>query len=263
MKKNRSSADGILLVGHGTRDEVGTAQFFELAGQLSKRVEPVPVEPALLEFAKPTIPEAWRRLVSVGVSHVRVAPLLLFAAGHARQDVPTIIGQCQANDPHLTFDQSRPISRHRSIIELATQRIRAVLDNLSTSSQRTAVIFVGRGNRDSCAQADMRVLSEVVARRIQIAAHFTAFYAMAQPSLTKVLQQVALSGRFDHVVVYPHLLFEGRLHQSIVQQTKQAAEKHAGNRISNGALSWPAPIGCRRDRSADRALRSLSRKATP
>ena len=40
---------GVLLVGHGTRNELGTAQFFELATRLSEVVDPVPVEAALLD----------------------------------------------------------------------------------------------------------------------------------------------------------------------------------------------------------------------
>ncbi len=83
--------------------------------------------------------------------------------------------------------------------------------------------MVGRGNRDPCAQADMRVLSAIVDHRLKIATTFTAFYAMAEPKFSDLLSQVAQSGRFDDVIVHPHLLFEGRLHQTIVQQTEQVA----------------------------------------
>ena len=46
---------GVLLIGHGTRDEVGTSQFFELAALLARRLDPLPVKSGLLEFQEPTI----------------------------------------------------------------------------------------------------------------------------------------------------------------------------------------------------------------
>ena len=91
---------GVLLVGHGTRDEVGTQQFFELSEKLQQHLPSMQVQPCLLEFQQPTIPEAWNRLVSQGVSEIRVAPLLLFAAGHAKQDIPDLVQKCQAETPH-------------------------------------------------------------------------------------------------------------------------------------------------------------------
>lgn len=217
---------GVLLVGHGTRDEVGTAQFFELAQRLSETLDPMPVEAALLEFQEPTIPQAWESLVAGGSTHIHVAPLLLFAAGHAKQDIPEIIAECRARNPQVAFDQSRPISRHRAIIDLVVQRISATIERFQTPRDRTVVVMVGRGSHDPCAQADMKVLSEVVRGRIDAGMTTTAFYAMAEPRVPDVLDQVAADERFDTVVVHPHLLFEGRLYQAIVRQTEEVAQRH-------------------------------------
>ena len=230
---------GVLLIGHGTRDDTGTTEFFELAARLAERVSPMPVAAALLEFQQPTIPEAWESLVSRGVRHIHVAPLLLFAAGHAKQDIPKIVADCQAATPNVTFDQTRPISRHRSLIDLVVQRLGVTLQELATSPRRTAVVMVGRGSPDPCAQADMRVLSEIVSKRIAAAATETAFYAMARPRLPEVLNRVADSGRFDGVAVHPHLLFSGRLYQAIAGQTEDAARKHRAIRWITSSYLGP------------------------
>ncbi|MDE0865009.1 MAG: sirohydrochlorin chelatase [Rubripirellula sp.] len=217
---------GVLLVGHGTRDAIGTRQFFELEERLSERLPAIPVAAALLEFQTPTIPEAWNQLISLGVTHIHVAPLLLFAAGHAKQDIPAILAECQAEDPTLTFDQSRPLSRHAAIIDLVLQRLGETLASCQHPPRRTVIVMVGRGSHDPCAQADMRILSEITARKIDVAEVVTAFYAMAEPRLPAILDEVAETGRFDAVVVHPHLLFEGRLNQAIIRQTKEAAVKY-------------------------------------
>ncbi len=236
------SPEGVLLVGHGTRDEIGTAQFFGLQTRLADLFRPVPVESGLLEFQRPTIPEAWDALVARGVKHIHVAPLLLFAAGHAKQDIPDIIAECSARTPGVSIDQSRPISRQRSIIDLVTQRLATTLGELAIPKHRTAVVMVGRGSHDPCAQADMRVLSEVVRSRVDASLVVTAFYAMALPRLPDVLDRVAGSGRFDAIAVHPHLLFEGRLYQAIQKQTAEVAAKYPSVRLVTSPYLGPDPL---------------------
>jgi sirohydrochlorin cobaltochelatase len=233
---------GILLVGHGTRNADGTRQFFELEKHLSDLVAPAPVTAGLLEFQSPSIPEAWDELLSQGVTHIHVAPLLLFAAGHAKQDIPDILTECQARSAHVTFDQSRPLSRHSAIIDLAMQRLDTALASCQHSPERTAVIMVGRGSHDPCAKADMRVLSEIISGRSFVAEVITTFYAMTEPRLPDTLEAVAVSGRFDTVVVQPHLLFEGRLNEAILKQTKEAADRHPSLQWLTSGYLGPDPL---------------------
>ena len=227
QRAEASQPRGVMLVGHGTRDPVGTHQFFQLGERLSQTLAPVPVESCLLEFQHPTIPDAWRSLVQRGVRHIHVAPLLLFAAGHAKQDIPNVLRACQRQTPAVTFDQSRPISRGVELVQLVQKRIAAALSGAGlNATESTALVMVGRGNRDPCAQADMHVLTEVVAHRFGFGGAFTAFYAMANPSLTDVLDDVAQCDRFSTIVVHPHLLFEGRLFEAIRGKVEQAADRH-------------------------------------
>ncbi len=224
---------GVLLIGHGTRDTIGTDQFFELSNRLAFAVDPMPVKAALLEFQQPTISQAWQALAELGIRHIHVAPLLLFAAGHAKQDIPQLIDQCSAATPEITYDQSLPLSRHQAIVDLVVQRVQQVLSgsvNQPDSATRmaslsnTALVMVGRGSRDPCAQADLRVLAELIDHRLGVAETLTSFYAMAEPKFADQLQRVAASGRFEMIMVHPHLLFAGRLYQAIVDQTDEVAK---------------------------------------
>ncbi len=232
----------VILVGHGSRDEQATRQFFQLSSRLAQRLAPIVVRPCSLEFQQPTITEAWEQLVDEGASRICVAPLLLFAAGHAKQDIPRIIAGCQARSGQVSVKFSRPLSRHRSMIELVGRRVAATAMQAAIDPARTALVMVGRGNRDPCAQADMRLLSEVVSRRCGLAHVFTAFYAMAQPSLSDLLRQVGQSGKFDCVIVHPHLLFTGRLFQAIADQVDRVAKEFAGVDFRLSPYLGPDPL---------------------
>lgn len=221
--------DGLLLVGHGTRDAIGTREFFQLVSLLEKRLAPMPVEGCLLEFQYPTIPTAWQTLVSRGVKHIHVAPLLLFAAGHTRRDIPEIVLACQATTPDVSFRQSRPLSRAASIIELVVDRIDASAQRLKRElDDSVALVTVGRGSNDPCATSDMCVLSEIVAHRCNITQHAVSFYAMAEPKLPEALDKVASQPGIRSVIVQPHLLFHGRLYDAICRQVENAAKRHRG-----------------------------------
>lgn len=232
----------MLLIGHGTRDDVGSDQFFQLASLLAARLVPTPVQPALLEFREPTIAQAWDALVARGVSQICVAPLLLFAAGHAKQDIPDLVKQCQSRTPGVSFDQSRPLSRHPAMVRLVLQRLTETLDRSPRDAEGTAVVMVGRGSHDPCAQADMRVLTEIVSRRIGAAKATTAYYAMAEPRVPSVLEDLASSGRFHTIVVNPHLLFEGRLFQAIVCQMEEARTRHPRIHWTHSNYLGPDPL---------------------
>ena len=128
------------------------------------------------------------------------------------------------------------------MIELARVRLEAALSKNSAPRTRTAVVMVGRGSHDPCAQADMRILAEVISARVDVAHLTTAFYAMADPRLPVVLKQLASSGRFDAIIVQPHLLFEGRLFQAIRRQTDEAAQRHPRIEWTHSEYLGPDPL---------------------
>lgn len=217
----------MLLVGHGTRDEIGTRQFFELSEVLSRQAAPQSVQSCLLELQPPTVRQGWQRLVGSGVDDVRVLPLLLFTAGHSREDIPAAVAAAAADTPGVTYRISRPLSRHPQILQLAIERLTETLGHRARlAAEATAVVMVGRGSYDPCARSDMFVLSEMISARLPVARVETGFYAMCDPRLPEVLDCVARDPAVHTVVVQPHLLFEGRLNQAISALVSEAAARH-------------------------------------
>ena len=56
------SDTGLLIVGHGTRQPGGTAEFLETVAQVGQRLPGVVVQPCFLEFSRPTITEGVEQL---------------------------------------------------------------------------------------------------------------------------------------------------------------------------------------------------------
>lgn len=179
-------------------------------------------------------------MVDSGVNHIRVLPLLLFTAGHSREDIPAAIAAAAADTPGVTYTVSRALSRHPQIIQLAIERLSETLTRRSPLDvETTAVVMVGRGSYDPCARADMLVLSELISARLPVASVETAFYAMCEPRLPNVLHRVALRPAVHSIVVQPHLLFEGRLNQAICALVSEAATRHPNVTFRTSAYLGP------------------------
>jgi len=236
-----ASSDGVLLIGHGTRDAIGTEQFLQLGRLLADRLSPVPVEACLLELQPPTIADGWHRLVDHGVKRVHAVPLLLFAAGHAKSDIPAELTKCQLTTPGTSWNQSKPLSRAAELVALSLRRIDEAIEQSSLVPHSSALVMVGRGSHDPCAQADMRVFTECVAAKRGFKVRRTVFYAMAKPTLPESLDELAALGEISDVLIQPHILFEGSIHQSIRSIVDEARSRHSNIRFWCSSYLGPEP----------------------
>jgi len=215
-----SPRTGYLLVGHGTRDTHGQAEFHATVALVAAACPDAIVQPCFLELVEPSISDAIARLAKAGVERVVVAPLLLFAAGHAKRDVPEAIDAADRRFPQMRFVQAAHLGCHEDLLELSARRFRdaaAVLEPSATAvvdaetlAAKTLWIMVGRGSLDAEATTEFERFTELRRGRTPVAAAWNAYLAMAKPSLREVLAR-AEAAEYARIVVQPHLLFSGEL----------------------------------------------------
>ncbi|MEX2173846.1 MAG: CbiX/SirB N-terminal domain-containing protein [Pirellulaceae bacterium] len=230
---NRPATTGLLLVGHGTRSPAGQQEFLTLAGLTSPRLAPVRVEPAFLELAEPTIAAGLARLVEQGASRIVVLPLLLFAAGHAKQDIPAAVAEAAQGlgRGDLPILQAEHLGCQADILELSRWRVTQALHDCgnaagdTVAASETCLLLVGRGSRDESATAEMHEFASLRSADGVAATTEVAFIAMAQPSVTAMLPRVAAAG-YRRVIVQPHLLFHGELLETLRTDVRTVAAAH-------------------------------------
>ncbi len=207
--------DGWLLVGHGSREPRGLQEFLATTTLVAQRAPGVAVEPCFLEFAQPTIAAGFRALVARGAQRVVVVPALLFAAGHARRDIPAAVAAVAAEHPEILVEQAEHLACHEALIALSKARYDETLaGEPRVPGEQTALVMVGRGSRDASATAEMLQFVQLRHAQTPLALAQACFVAMAEPSLPKALDAVARSG-VRRVVVQPHLLYGGALSERI------------------------------------------------
>jgi sirohydrochlorin cobaltochelatase len=223
---NPPSTTGILLVGHGTRDETGTRQFLELAEILKIRLAPAAVEAAFLELREPGIGAGVERLLARGIDRLVTVPLLLFAAGHIKRDVPEEVEKALValGRGDLQHAQAGHLGCHAALLELSHRRMEEV--HCAALMHPTCLLLVARGSKDDEASAEMH---HFAALRGQTAPNLiveAAFLSIAQPSFDEQLRKLVTAG-YPRVIVQPHFLFEGELVERIRSQIADCARNHS------------------------------------
>jgi sirohydrochlorin ferrochelatase len=220
----------LLLVGHGTRDADGLAECRALAKRVSEAGN-VAVEVGFIELAKPTIGEAFDRLVERGAARIRAVPLLLFAAGHAKSDVPAALHEAGARHPNVQSDATEAFGLDEHILNLSQRRyVEALADKKPAASADTYLLMVGRGSSDAAAAEEMGRFAAERARRSSVSHFGRSFVAAARPMLEEGLEAAAGSGR-RRIVVQPHLLFRG----AVLDEVHSAVERW---RTARPGIEW-------------------------
>ena len=131
---------GVMICGHGSRNQNAVREFSVLSKRLTERFPDNPVDYGYLEFANPVIHQGIDALKAQGVNHVLAVPGMLFAAGHAKNDIPSVLNTYQAQNQDIVVDYGRELGIDLRMIRAAGARItdasfealKAMLDHIKT-----------------------------------------------------------------------------------------------------------------------------------
>jgi sirohydrochlorin cobaltochelatase len=107
---------GFVLFAHGSKDPDWSRPFEQIAATLGRKVPAAVVALAYLEHG-PSLSEALAALQAKGAGSARVVPLFLGQGGHAKNDLPRLVGQARAAHPGLAISLDRTIGEEPAVIE--------------------------------------------------------------------------------------------------------------------------------------------------
>lgn len=212
----------LMLVGHGTVDVTGVAEFVAFTDRVRRLLaaEDVDVDGGFIELSQPTVHEAWGALSGRGHTRMAAVPMVLAAAGHAKGDIPAALQREVVREPGTGFVLGRPLGPHPTLLEILAERVAAV-----APAEDTAVLLVGRGATDPDANAEVCKVARLLQEGRGYAFVETAFVSLAWPDVATGLGRCrALGAR--RVVVAPYFLFDGVLPRRVVAQARAFADAH-------------------------------------
>jgi sirohydrochlorin cobaltochelatase len=214
---------GVLIVGHGSRDLGSNAEFEELVSRFRARRPDLRVSLGYVELARPTLSEALAALAAEA-DEVLAVPLFLFAAGHVKNDIPLALEAARREFPGVRFSAARALGVHPTLIDVAADRMLAVVDS-GVEPSRTAVVLVGRGASDPDANGDFFKVARLLGEGRGMAWVAPAFIGITRPLFEEAVEVVA-GTRPAAIVVVPYFLFAGRLIDKLAGQVTAFAERY-------------------------------------
>ena len=138
---------GIMVCGHGSRNKFAVDEFAKVAQGLRKLYPDVPVEYGYLEFATPVIRSGLDSLRDQGCTRIKAVPGMLFAAGHAKNDIPSVLNQYAAENG-VKIEYGKELGIDPKMMKAAASRIQETLDDAGDDVplSETLLVVVGRGS---------------------------------------------------------------------------------------------------------------------
>ena len=254
----------LLIVGHGTRDASGVAQFRQLIDLVRDRSAGwLPgVDGGFIELAVPPVGEVVSRLggarLADGGAELVAVPLVLSAAGHGKGDIPAALAREQVRHPGLRYRYGRPLGPHPVLLDVLEARIDAALDEQAIGEQAgdeqprgraqragTHVVLVGRGSTDPDGNAEVAKVARLLWEGRGYDDVGLSFVSLAEPSVPAALERARRLGA-ERIVVAPYFLFAGVL----------AGPGHGPGRRVRRAAPGDRRAGGRADRRLRRAGRA-------
>ena len=116
---------GIIVFTHGSRLAAGNAALLQFVTQLKQRQGDARIEPAFMELGCPTIPDAIRKLVQQGCTHIFGYALFLVPGTHLQEDIPAIFSETLNEFPEVTWEITPPMLADPQLLDFVADRIKA------------------------------------------------------------------------------------------------------------------------------------------
>ena len=229
-------APALLIVGHGSRDPRGAREFHDLVGLVRRRNPSLTVEGGFIELSRPPISECVDRLAEGGARNIAAVPLMLLAAGHAKDDIPATLVREKMDHPEVGFTYGRALGIRPELLELMEERISAVVPEVEKAE--TAVLIVGRGSSDPDANSDLCKIARLFYEGRPYPAVESAYVSMTPPDVADGLDRCFKLGA-KRVVVFSYFLFTGILEERICEQSEMFAAAHPGLEVRYAVYLGP------------------------
>jgi len=222
-----TTSTGVLICGHGSRDPDAVAEFDTLAGQLKQALGHEQVGWGYLEFAQPVLNTALDDLRGRGVREVLAVPGMLFAAGHAKNDIPSVLNTYQARHPEMRIRYGRELGITPKLLQASAARIEEALAAADASVPRheTLLMVVGRGASDPDANGNVAKVMRMLWEGMGFGWGETAYSGVTFPLVGPALEHAARLG-YRRIIVFPYFLFTGILVRRIYDHADQVAARH-------------------------------------
>jgi len=221
---------GVMICGHGSRSQSAVDEFATLADKLPAYLpDDWMTEYGYLEFANPVIRDGLDKLREAGCDRILAVPGMLFAAMHAKNDIPTVLNTYAAKHG-MQISYGRELGVDPKMVAAAASRIQDAVAAANIKygpvhAHDTCLVVIGRGASDPDANGNVAKIARLLHEGLGFGWVETGFSGVTFPLVEPCLQHAAKLG-YKRIVIFPYFLFSGILIDRIYGFTDQVAAQH-------------------------------------
>lgn len=221
---------GVMICGHGSRSQAAVDEFAVLARKLPALLpQDWEIDYGYLEFANPLIRDGLDRLRAKGCDRILAVPGMLFAAMHAKNDIPTVLNTYSARHG-VEVSYGRELGVDPKMIAAAGARVQQAQDQADAlygviPNEQTCLVVIGRGASDPDANANVSKIARMLWEGMGFGWCEVGYSGVTFPLVEPCLEHVTRLG-YRRVIVFPYFLFTGILIDRIYGFTDQVAARH-------------------------------------
>ncbi len=221
---------GVMICGHGSRSQAAVDEFAVLAQKLPALLPPDwMVDYGYLEFANPVIRDGLDRLREAGCERILAVPGMLFAAMHAKNDIPTVLNTYAAKHG-IEISYGRELGVDPKMIAAAGARVRDAMaaadaEHGTVPYEETCLVVIGRGASDPDANGNVSKIARMLQEGLGFGWMEVGYSGVTFPLVEPCLTHATRLG-YKRILVFPYFLFTGILIDRIYGFTDQVAAQH-------------------------------------
>ncbi len=220
---------GVMVCGHGSRSQKAVDEFAQVAEGLKAHFPDWPVDYGYLEFANPVMRDGLDNLRNAGCDRILAVPGMLFAAMHAKNDIPTVLNT-YATKHGVQVEYGRELGVDPKMLDAAADRINEAVAKANAEHgelplHETCLVVIGRGASDPDANANVSKVARLLQEGMGFGWAEVGYSGVTFPLVEPCLDHVAKLG-YKRVILFPYFLFAGVLIDRIYGFTDEAAAKY-------------------------------------
>jgi len=221
---------GVMICGHGSRSQSAVDEFATLADKLPAYLpDDWQTEYGYLEFANPVIRDGLDKLREAGCTRILAVPGMLFAAMHAKNDIPTVLNT-YAQKHGIDISYGRELGVDPKMIAAAAGRITEAVSAANSKHgpvdlHDTCLVVIGRGASDPDANGNVAKIARMLHEGIGFGWCEVGYSGVTFPLVEPCLTHAVKLG-YKRIIVFPYFLFSGILIDRIYGFTDQVAAEN-------------------------------------
>lgn len=226
------SGTAIILIGHGSLRSASGASMIRIAARL--RTEGLcpginteglcpginteglarVVEPAFLNFSRPTLADALQRCAEQGAHRVVIQPYFLIAGAYVRHDLPQLVERTLVDFPQLAVTVAEAFGHHAALVSLARDRVLEAAPALTQQTKGTeaahwGLLLMAHGTPLTEANAPLEQILADLLSTTGIPQGCAAYLDCNSPTIPAGIDRLARAG-VQNLVALPYFLHLGR-----------------------------------------------------